>query len=70
MKLTGKKSCSNGIAERKGNTAPNTAEVANMVEAAMTYQRNIFSKINISTRCNTKITHRVRYYDDLIKDRQ
>jgi len=37
----------------------NTVKVTNMVEAAATYERNMFSEIQIIIKCNTKITYNV-----------
>jgi len=59
IKPTGNECCSNGIGDWKINIAPNTAKVTNMIEAAATCQRNMFSEIKIAIKCNTKITYTV-----------
>jgi len=40
----------------------------NMVEAAATCQRNLFSEIKIAIKCNTNITYSVWWCDAMTKD--
>jgi len=59
IKANSNECCSNGFGDLQINIAPNTAKVTNMIEAAETCQRNLFSEIKIATKCNTKITYTV-----------
>ena len=47
---------------------PNTAKVTNMIEGGVTCQKNVFKKIKIAIKCNTKITYSVWWCDAMIKD--
>jgi len=47
--------------------AANTVKVMNMIEVGVTCQRNMFSEIKITIKCNTKITDNVWWCDTMTK---
>jgi len=59
VKPTSDECCNNDFGDRKRNIATNKAKVRNMIEAAATCQRNMFSEIKIAIKCNTNITYTV-----------
>jgi len=67
IKPNGNECCSNGFGNWKRNIVPNTAKVTNMIEAGAICKRNMFSEINITIKCNTRITYSVWWCDTMIK---